>query len=70
MLKLKKDLDKMSQFVHDQEEELKLKQEDIDALQEKIEGANEYDRLQLETEIAEEKRLPCHAQQNIGRPAA
>ncbi|KPQ35947.1 MAG: hypothetical protein HLUCCA11_08610 [Phormidesmis priestleyi Ana] len=62
VLKLKKDLDKMSQFVHDQEEELKLKQEDIDALQEKIEGANEYDRLQLETEIAEEK--DCHVMLN------
>ena len=53
--KLEKDLDKMSQFVHDQEEELKLQQDDIDAIQAKIESASEYDRLQLETEIAEEK---------------
>ncbi len=53
--KLEKDLDKMSQFVHDQEEELKLQQEDIDAIQAKMESASEYDRLQLETEIAEEK---------------
>lgn len=52
---LEHDLDKLSRFVHDQEEELKLKQEDIDAIQTKIENANEYDRLQLETEIAEEK---------------
>ncbi|MGB3297045.1 MAG: pilus motility taxis protein HmpF [Phormidesmis sp.] len=53
--KLEKDLDKMSQFVHDQEEELKLQQDDIDAIQTKIESASEYERLQLETEIAEEK---------------
>lgn len=53
--KLEKDLDKMSHFVHDQEEELKLQQDDIDAIQAKIECASEYDRLQLETEIAEEK---------------
>jgi chromosome segregation ATPase len=53
--KLSQDLNKMSQFVHDQEEELKIQQEDIDAIQARIEGASEYDRLQLETEIAEEK---------------
>lgn len=55
VVKLGKDLDKMSQFVHDQEEELKVQQEDIDAIQVRIESASEYDRLQLETEIAEEK---------------
>jgi len=53
--KLEQDLDKMSRFVADQEEELRLQQEDIDVIQAKIESANEYDRLQLETEIAEEK---------------
>ncbi|MFK8183227.1 MAG: pilus motility taxis protein HmpF [Phormidesmis sp.] len=53
--KLETDLNKMSGFVNDQEEELRLQQEDIDAIQAKIEGANEYDRLQLETEIEEEK---------------
>ncbi len=52
---LEKDLDKMSRFVNDQEEELKLQQDDIDAIQMKIDGASEFDRLQLETEIAEEK---------------
>ena len=52
---LEKDLSKMSGFVNDQEEELRLQQEDIDAIQAKIEGASEYDRLQLETEIEEEK---------------
>ncbi|MEM6450173.1 MAG: pilus motility taxis protein HmpF [Cyanobacteria bacterium P01_D01_bin.105] len=53
--KLETDLNKMSGFVNDQEEELRLQQEDIDVIQAKIEGANEYDRLQLETEIEEEK---------------
>lgn len=53
--KLETDLDKMSGFVNDQEEELRLQQEDIDAIQAKIEAANEYDRLQLETEMEEEK---------------
>lgn len=53
--KLEQDLDKMSRFVNDQEEELRLQQEDIDQLQAKIETASEYERLQIETEIAEEK---------------
>ena len=53
--KLESDLGKMSQFVNDQEEELRLQQEDIDAIAAKMAGASEYDRLQLETEIAEEK---------------
>lgn len=52
--KLEQDLDKMSRFVNDQEDELRLQQEDIDQLQAKIEAASEYDRLQIETEIAEE----------------
>ncbi len=52
--KLEQDLDKMSRFVNDQEEELRLQQEDIDQLQAKIDAASEYDRLQIETEIAEE----------------
>ena len=53
--KLESDLDKLVHFVKDQEEELKLQQADIDALQAKLEGASEYDRLQIETEISEEK---------------
>ncbi len=55
VVKLEQDLDKMARFVSDQEEELKLQQDDIDALQAKLESLSEYDRLQLETEIAEEK---------------
>ncbi|MEL7331510.1 MAG: pilus motility taxis protein HmpF [Cyanobacteria bacterium J06560_2] len=52
---LEQDLDKMVRFVNDQEEELKLQQDDIDALTAKLDSASEYDRLQIETEIAEEK---------------
>lgn len=52
---LEKDLEKMVQFVNDQEEELKLQQDDIDQLKSKLSEVNDYDRLQLETEIAEEK---------------
>lgn len=53
--KLEQDLARMSHFVDDQEEELRLQQEDIDALQSQADSADEYERLQLETEIAEEK---------------
>ncbi|MEL6262156.1 MAG: pilus motility taxis protein HmpF [Cyanobacteria bacterium J06626_6] len=52
---LEQDLDKMVRFVNDQEEELRLQQEDIDALKAKLSEVSEYDRLQLETEISEEK---------------
>ncbi|MEO1622709.1 MAG: pilus motility taxis protein HmpF, partial [Cyanobacteria bacterium J06632_3] len=52
---LEQDLNKMVRFVNDQEEELRLQQEDIDALKAKLQEVSEYDRLQLETEIAEEK---------------
>ncbi|MGI8934042.1 MAG: pilus motility taxis protein HmpF [Phormidesmis sp.] len=55
VVKLEQDLNKMSRFVQDQEEELRLQQEDIDKLQTKIDGASEYDRLQLETELTDEK---------------
>ena len=52
---LEQDLDKMVRFVNDQEEELQLQQDDIDALKAKLDTVSDYDRLQLETEIAEEK---------------
>lgn len=52
---LEKDLDKMSRFVSDQEEELKLQQQAIDDIKARIESASEYDRLQLEAEIADEQ---------------
>ncbi len=52
---LEKDLEKMSRFVSDQEEELALEQQAIDEIQLKIEQASDFDRLQLETEIEEEQ---------------
>jgi chromosome segregation ATPase len=52
---LEKDLDKMSRFVSDQEEELKLQQQAIDEIKARIESASEYDRLQLDAEIADEQ---------------
>nr|WP_278003514.1 pilus motility taxis protein HmpF [Nodosilinea sp. TSF1-S3] len=52
---LEKDLEKMSRFVSDQEEELALEQQAIDEIRLKIEQASDFDRLQLETEIEEEQ---------------
>lgn len=52
---LEKDLDKMSRFVSDQEEELTLEQQAIDELKQRIEQSNEFDRMQLEAELAEEQ---------------
>ncbi|MBD1875378.1 hypothetical protein H6F75_17995 [Nodosilinea sp. FACHB-131] len=52
---LEKDLEKMSRFVSDQEEELNLEQQAIDEIKLKIEQASEFERLQLETEIEEEQ---------------
>nr|WP_199305957.1 pilus motility taxis protein HmpF [Pseudanabaena sp. FACHB-2040] len=52
---LEKDLEKVSRFVSDQEEELTLEQQAIDELKGRIEQANEFDRLQLETELADEQ---------------
>ncbi len=52
---LERDLQKLSQFVESQEEELRYKQQEIDELQAKIQAANEYDRLNLENELADEQ---------------
>lgn len=52
---LEKDLEKMSRFVSDQEEELTLEQQAIDEIKVKIDQASEFDRLQLGTELAEEE---------------
>ena len=52
---LEKDLEKVSRFVNDQEEELTLEQQAIDELQQKIKQANEFDRLQLEAELTDEQ---------------
>lgn len=52
---LERDLQKLSQFVESQEEELRYKQQEIDALQEKIQSVSEFDRLNLENELADEQ---------------
>ncbi len=52
---LEKELDKLSRFVNDQEEELALQQQAIDEIKGKIEQASEFDRLQLETDLADEQ---------------
>ncbi|WP_008312137.1 pilus motility taxis protein HmpF [Leptolyngbya sp. PCC 6406] len=52
---LEKDLEKVSRFVSDQEEELNFELEAIDELKQKIAQASEYDRLQLETELVDEQ---------------
>ncbi|GAB4378798.1 MAG: pilus motility taxis protein HmpF [Elainellaceae cyanobacterium] len=52
---LERDLEKLSRFVNNQEEELALQQEAIDDLHKQIQQASEYDRLRLETELADEQ---------------
>ncbi len=52
---LERDLQKLSQFVESQEEELRYKQQELNDLQAKIQAANEYDRLNLENELADEQ---------------
>lgn len=49
------DLEKMSRFVSDQEEELTYQQQAIDELKQKAEAASEYDRLQIGAEISDEQ---------------
>jgi chromosome segregation ATPase len=53
--KLQADFDKIVRFVNDQEEELSLMCETVDELQEKIRTCNDYDRFNLESELAEEQ---------------
>lgn len=52
---LEQDLQKMSQFVSSQEEELVLQKQAMDDLQQQLQSANDYDRLRLETELADER---------------
>lgn len=52
---LQRDFDQSSQFVHGQEEELDLKQQEINALEAKIAQANEFDRMSLEAELTDER---------------
>jgi chromosome segregation ATPase len=52
---LQQDLEKVVRFVNDQEEELTFQRQAVEELQEKINTASEYDRMSLETELAEEQ---------------
>lgn len=52
---LEREFSKNSSFVSIQEEELKAKQEDIEALKEQISQASEYDRLRLEADLNDEQ---------------
>jgi chromosome segregation ATPase len=52
---LQRDLDKSSRFVQSQEDELSAQQETIEELKTRIEQASDYDRLNLENELAEEQ---------------
>lgn len=52
---LQGDLEKVSRFVNSQEEELTLQQDAINEVSQQIQGASEYDRLRLESELADEQ---------------
>lgn len=52
---LQRELERSSQFVNDQEEELRLQQQAIEELQEKLANTNELERLNVETQIADEQ---------------
>jgi chromosome segregation ATPase len=52
---LKQDLEKVARFVSDQEEELGWQCQAVDELEAKIANANEFERLALEQELADEK---------------
>jgi chromosome segregation ATPase len=52
---LQHDLEKVVCFVNDQEEELTFQRQTVEELQAKISAASEYDRMSLETELAEEQ---------------
>ncbi len=52
---LQQDMEKFTRFVNDQEEELGYQQQQIQEVEQKISQANEFDRMSLETELAEEQ---------------
>ncbi|MEM6612353.1 MAG: pilus motility taxis protein HmpF [Cyanobacteria bacterium P01_C01_bin.72] len=52
---LKKDLEKVARFVNDQEEELGWQCKAVEELEAKMSAANDFDRLTLEQELADEK---------------
>ncbi|MFP5269243.1 pilus motility taxis protein HmpF [Coleofasciculus sp.] len=52
---LQQDLERVVRFVNDQEEELTFQRQSVEEIQEKINNASEYDRISLETELADEQ---------------
>lgn len=52
---IQREFDQSSQFVHGQEEELRLKEKEIQEIKDKIAQANEFDRMTLETELVDEQ---------------
>lgn len=52
---LQQDLQRDMSFVKDQEEELVLQRQEMDALQRRIDQATEYDRISLESEFSDEQ---------------
>ena len=52
---LKKDLEKVARFVNDQEEELSWQCKAVEELEDKMSKANDFERLTLEQELADEK---------------
>ncbi|MDJ0846037.1 pilus motility taxis protein HmpF [Crocosphaera sp.] len=52
---LQGDLDKLVRFVNDQEEELTLQCQSVQELQDKLVKAGDFERLELENELAEEQ---------------
>ncbi len=52
---LQRDLARVSQFVHDQEEELRLQHQTIEELQVRLSQTVEHERQNLETELAEQQ---------------
>jgi chromosome segregation ATPase len=54
--RLQKELDKLSSFVNDQEEELELQQQTIQELETQVEQASEYDRLSLAGDLEQEQQ--------------
>jgi chromosome segregation ATPase len=52
---LEREMEKLSQFVESQEEELRFKQQEVEELQKRIQAASDFDRLNLENELADEQ---------------
>lgn len=54
-VRLQKDFEKLSSLVSDQEEELKLQHQTIDDLKEKINRSGEFDRIEIEKTMEDER---------------